>query len=334
MKRFSAFTLVSAALALVPVALLAEMDAPASRQPRIVSRPSAPGQTRSAQIVPHSPSAGFGYSTQLNIVTRVQGLSLYRTAVDITNNTTTNGVTALFQYCFTLNGVYRNCTAGQTIVLKSFDSFHTDDIIQYLGSIPGLLPAGAVVSSFGTFLVNFGGLPSGFGWEGTVTGRTYSPIDQAQPLAGTVAIAYPGSLFSESATGSLVAIARNTHFNPTEAGALRTNLGVTNTALFNGTDSVDFAVSFYDTATGALVGNALVPPHPLGVGEVYQFNDVWTAAQIPNTVESCIVFVDVTSTQGTNKLTIEGYVDILDGGTQDGAYFEFKCAAGCLPTGA
>jgi hypothetical protein len=331
MKRLSAFTLVSAALALAPLALLAEPAAPSGRQPRIVSRPS-PG-TRSAQRVPQSVSA-TGYSVQLNIVTRIQGLSFYRTAVDITNNTATDGVTASYQYCYTLNGVYKGCTASQSILLHNFDSFHTDDVIQYLGMTPGVLPGDAVTSSFGTFIVSFDGLPSNHGWEGTVTGRTYSPIDQANPLNGTVAIAYPGSLFFESATGSLVAIVRDTRPNPTEAGALRTNLGVTNTALFNTTPgaTVDFQVVFYDTVTGALVGNALIPPHPLEAGEVYQFNDVFSAAHIPNTVESCIVFVDITSPQGTNPDTIEAYVDILDGGTQDGAYFEFKCSAGC-PSG-
>lgn len=335
MKRFSALTFVSAALTLAPAVLLAGPDAQAGRQPRIVSRPAAPGQSRAAQMVSR-PAVAAGYSAQLNIVTRVQGLSLYRTAVDITNNTTADGVSATFQYCFTLTstGVYQGCTTGQTILLNHFDNFHQDDIIQYLGTIQGLLPAEAVNSSFGTFVVLFAGLPSNHGWEGTVTGRTYSPINQAQPLAGTVAIAYPGSLFFESATGSLVAIVRDTRPNPTEAGALRTNLGVTNTALFNATPgaTVDFRITFYDTVTGALVGNALIPPHPLAAGEVYQFNNVFDAAHIPSNVESCIVFVDVTSPQGSNPDTIEGYVDLLDGGTNDGAYFEFKCSAGC-PSG-
>jgi hypothetical protein len=334
MKRFSAFALVSAVLALAPVALLAEPDARAGRQPRIVSRPAAAGQIRRAEVVPKSVSQ-TGYSVQLNIVTRVQGLSFYKTAVDITNNTTTDGVTATFQYCFTLGGVYQGCTGPETIVLLSFDNFHQDDIIDYLGTIPGLLPPAAVSSSFGTFIVSFDGLPSNNGWEGTVTGRTYSPIDQAQPLAGTVAIAYPGSLFFESAEVTLVAIVRDTRPNPTEAGALRTNLGITNTALFNTTPgaTVDFQLTFYDTVTGNLVGNALIPPHPLEAGEVHQFNDVFSAAGIPNEVESCIVFVDVTSPQGANPDTIEGYVNILDGGTQDGAYFEMKCSVGC-PSGA
>lgn len=329
MKRFLGFALVSAVFALVPVVSLAETGAPMTRQPRVVSRPGPAGTAQVGRRV--GEATADGYSVQLNIVTRVVGLSFYRTAVDITNNTSTDGVTATYQYCYTTrDGVYRGCTAQASILLDHWDNFHTDDIIDYLGGQG--LPSDAADFSFGTFIVLFAGLPSNSGWEGTVTGRTYSPIDTAHPLNGTVAIAYPGSLFFESATATLVAIVRDTRPNPTEAGALRTNLGVTNTALFNTTQgaTVDFQITFYDTSTGSLVGNALIPPHPLEAGEVYQFNDVFRAAHIPSNVESCIAFVDITSPQGTFADTIEGYVDILDGGTQDGAYFEFKCAAGCL----
>jgi hypothetical protein len=40
-----------------------------------------------------------------------------------------------------------------------------------------------------------------------------------------------------------------------------------------------------------------------------------------------IVFADITA--GDPLVTIEGYINILDGGTQDGAYFEMKCSVGC-----
>ena len=331
MKRLRASAVACAVLALTSAASIAETGPRSGRQPRVVSRPAAAGKTQTAQRVPASVSA-TGFSAQLNIVTRVQGLALYRTAVDITNNTATDGVTATFQYCYTSGGAFQGCTPGQSIGLQPFDGFHQDDIVNYLGTL-GLLSADAQASSFGTFIVTFDGLPSGNGWEGTVLGRTYSALDQAHPLDGVVAIAYPGSLFFESATGSLVGLVRDTRPVPNDAGALRTNLGVTNTGLFNATvgATVDFQVSFYDTATGTLVGNVLQPPHPLKPGEVYQFNDVFTLAAIPSSVVSCIVFVDITSAQGVNPDTIEGYIDILDGGTQDGAYFEMKCSAGCGP---
>ena len=106
---------------------------------------------------------------------------------------------------------------------------------------------------------------------------------------------------------------------------------MTNTALYNdpGT-TLTFSIQFFDAATGLVVGNTLTPPHPIGVGEVFQFNDVFTAAQIPLDVTSCIAFVDITSPQGAKPDTIEAYVNVLDGGTNDGAYYEFKCSVGCL----
>lgn len=330
MKRFRDFALVSA-LALVAAASSAETGTLA-RQPRVVNRPGMDG---SPQIARKVATTASGYSVQLNIVTRIQGLSFYRTAVDITNNTAVDGVTASFQYCFTQNGAFGGCTTGTPINLLAYDNFHQDDIVGYLGT-QMLLPPGAADASFGTFIVTFSGLPSGVGWEGTVTGRTYSPVDQANPTNGTVAIAYPGSLFFESASGTLVGIVRDTRpLGPSQAGQLRTNIGLTNTGLVGTTPpSVTAQLSFYDVTQGSatnghLVGNVLTTPS-LAPGQVFQFNDVFTAAAIPSGVLSCIVFADVAiPNDGTG--TIEGYIDLLDGNTQDGAFFEMKCSVGCNP---
>ena len=330
MKRFRLFAMISAALAFLAVAAVstAETGTSLRRLPRVVARPGMNGSVQTGQRVGEATAAG--YSVQLNIVTRVVGASFYRTAVDITNNTSTDGVTASYQYCFTLNGQYQGCTTAQAIVLHNFDNFHTDDIIDYMGT-QGQLPPGASDASFGTFIVTFSNLPSNNGWEGTIVGRTYNAADNADPSKGTVAIAYLGSLFFESSQGTIQAIVRDTVPAPTDAGALRTNIGVTNTGLNNdpGT-SLDFAITFYNTDTGAIVGDQLVPPHPIQVGEVFQFNDVFTAAHIPTDVTSCIAFIDITSPQGAKPDTIEAYVNVLDAGTNDGAYYEFKCSVGCL----
>lgn len=332
MKRFRAAFLVSAVLGLVAAASPAETGTRLVRQPRAVTRPT--GKAQLAQRVGAATAAG--YSVQLNIVTRVVGASFYRTAVDITNNTSSDGVSANFQYCYTSGGTYNGCTNAAAINLNHFDSFHTDDIVDYLGQ-QSLIPPSAADSSFGTFIVTFDGLPSNNGWEGTLTGRTYNAADNANPDAGTVAIAYPGSLFFESSTASLVAIIRDTTVSgSTDAGALRTNLGVTNTALYNTTAgaTVNFTISFYDVTEGSATRETLVAqlaaPHPLAAGEVIQINNVFGAAHIPANVTSCIAFIDITSTQGTNPDTIEAYVNVLDAGTNDGAFFEFKCETGCL----
>ena len=167
----------------------------------------------------------------------------------------------------------------------AFDNFHTDDIVEYLGT-PRRIPPDAQASSFGTLLVTFNNVPSTFGWEGTVTARTYNPVSLANGLSGTVAIAYPGSLFFESANTTLVATIRDTRpVSPTPAaGALRTNLGITNTDL-NGVGPVDIDLSFFDVTEGSAtngqrVGNILAVDG-LQPGEVRQINNVWAVAGDP-----------------------------------------------------
>ena len=317
MKRLNLWVLSSVVLGLAAAPLAAANSKPSTR---VVTRKAADAAAPRVE----AKATAAAYSAQVNIVTRVQGTSFFRTAIDITNNTNTDGVAASVQYCYNLSGTF-GCTAqdGLVINLHPLDNFHTDDMVQYLGTIPGLLQPGAEAASFGTLLVTFQNLPSTFGWEGTVTARTYSPYDQSNPSLGTVAIAYPGSLFFESANTTLVATIRDTRSAPTDAGALRTNLGVTNTDL-NGVGPVNVALSFYDPSTGQAVGNVLTI-NGLAPGEVRQINNVWAAAGIPGTVQSAIVFADITGPT-TGFPTIEGYVNILDGGTQDGAYFEMKCA--------
>ncbi|MEX0878206.1 MAG: hypothetical protein WEB59_11595 [Thermoanaerobaculia bacterium] len=328
MKRPSVFALVPAALALAAAPLFAANGPAQGRGPRVVTRSPA-SAAKSARIDP-APATAATYSVQVNIVTRVQGTSFFRTAIDITNNTTTDNVTATFQYCYNLNNVYQ-CTPGETLTLLSFQSFHEDDFVQYLGTL-GVLAPGAEESSFGTLLVTFDGLPSGNGWEGTVTARTYNPYIVNGATVGTLAIAYPGSLFFESATGSLVGLIRDTQPAPTVAGALRTNLGITNTDV-DGVGPVSVQLSFYDVTensptNGQEVGTRINMAN-LEAGEVRQINNIFdeTQANIPSNVTSCIVFADITA--GDIAGTIEGYINILDGGTQDGAFFELKCSVGC-----
>ena len=325
MKRLSLGVLVSLVLGLAALPLAAENALNSNRATRVITRSSPSADVRAPQLEPKATAAA--YSAQVNIVTRVQGTSFFRTAIDITNNTDVDTVVAQVQYCYTLNGTYVGCTPTTDIPLLNLDNFHQDDIVQYLGTL-GVLQPGAEDLSFGTLLVTFQNLPSNFGWEGTVTARTYSPYNQADPNLGTVAIAYPGSLFFESANTTLVATIRDTRPAPTAAGALRTNLGLTNTDL-NGAGAVNVQLSFYDVTPGTptngfRVGN-FINVNNIQPGEVRQTNDVFTAAAIPDNVLSVIAFADVTS-PSTGFPTIEGYANILDGGTQDGAYFEMKCA--------
>lgn len=287
---------------------------------------------RGVPIRPEGASASaVSYSVEVPVVTRVVGSALFRTAIDISNNTSATPVAAHFQYSYNrVNGdgstsFFR--TPIQTINLLAFDNFHRDDFVQYLGTLPGALQPGADQASFGTLLVTFENLPSSQGWEGTVFARTYSPNPTG---AGTVAIAYPASLFFESANATLVATIRDTQLEASPpAGRLRTNIGIRNTDVRGSTLTVTVQLGFFDVTTGNAtngqrVGNLITIPN-LQPGEVRQINNIRAAAAIPNNVTAMLVFADVVGATATSP-TIEGYVNLLDGDTQDGAYFEMKCA--------
>lgn len=297
------------------------------------------GQThvvrRGGNVRPEAAStSAVSYSVEVPIVTRVVGRAFYRTAIDISNNTGSGTsaapVVARFQYSY--NRVNSDGTTSffrtpvQSVNLLAFDNFHTDDFVQYLGLFPGVLESGADQSSFGTLLVTFENLPSSAGWEGTVLARTYSLNPTG---AGTVAIAYPASLFFESANATLVATIRDTQTAPGVAGTLRTNIGIRNTDVRGTGLSVGVQLSFYDVtpgneSNGRLVGNVLSLAN-LQPGEVRQINDIRAKAAIPANVLGMLVFADVVGASASSP-TIEGYVNVLDENTQDGAFFEMKCA--------
>ncbi|HEY3203187.1 MAG TPA: hypothetical protein VGL03_05955 [Thermoanaerobaculia bacterium] len=320
MKRLHALVLVSAVLPLLAAPILGQ-TAPVKRM-SIARVESA--RTGVAHKSTSALCNGICYSAEVAVVTRVQGTAFFRTSIDISNNTT-QPITATFQYTYVFNNQVFH-TAAQTIQLAAVDNFHQDDIVQYLGVL-GLLQPGADQSSFGTFLVTFDNLPSKVGWEGTITARTYSPDPTG---IGTNGIAYPGTLFFESANQTLVGTIHDTRPAPTIAGALRTNLGVRNTDLNSLGDAnpVTVQVSFFDVTEGSAtngqqVGQTLQIAGLLP-GEVHQINDVFTTAQIPANVTACIVFVDVIAPT-TGFPTVEGYINILDDDTKDGSYFEMKC---------
>ncbi len=321
------------------VALCAALVLPAS----IATAGSTRVVRRGRAIQPNAASAAaVSYSVEVPVVTRIVGTALFRTAIDISNNTASGTsaapVVAKLQYSYNRTNsdgsvsFFRtpdpNSAQGQAmrINLLAFDNFHTDDFVQYLGTLPGVLQPGADQSSFGTLLITFEGLPSAQGWEGTVFARTYSLNPTG---AGTVAIAYPASLFFESANATLVATIRDTQTAPSVAGTLRTNIGIRNTDIRGTAQSVGVQLSFYDvtpgnTTNGQRVGNVLTLSN-LQPGEVRQFNNIRAAAAIPDNVLGMLVFADVVGASASSP-TIEGYVNILDGGTQDGAFFEMKCA--------
>jgi len=253
-----------------------------------------------------------------------------RTSVDISNNTSSDGVNAVLQYCYSAAGAWAGCTTQQSIPLQHFSNFHQDDIVGYLGSL-GLLPQSAVADSTGTLLVTFSNLPSQQGWEGTVSASTYNRVSEVDPLRGTVGCGIQPSLFFESATGSLVGTARFTvPSRSAEAGSISSTLGIHNTDATNAPapKTVTVDVTLYDPATGLPVGSALTLSN-IAPGELRLIDDIFTAAGVPTNVTTVIVFADTRNTSGSGP-TIEGFILDQDTDSLDTRYHEMKCAAGCF----
>lgn len=285
-------------------------------------------QTAERQGIIRQNISATSYSVEVPVVARIQGTAFFRTLVAFSNNTNKNGVTASYQFSYTCfssscspaNGFYR--TTVQTITLPALGSFQQDDFVDFMNS-QGLLQPGAEQGTFGTLLVTFNNLPSSNGWEANVVARTYNRLVEADATQGTVGFAYNASLFFDSAHVTLVGFARDTKSSPTLAGKLRTNVGVRNTDVCGTNQSMTVDVTFYDTATGQRVGSVFTLT--LRPGELQQIPDIWTAAAIPSTVNSVIVFAD--SRNGSlSTPTMEGFVNIVEGfNTQDAAFFTMLC---------
>lgn len=256
--------------------------------------------------------------------------SFLRTSVDISNNTSTDGVTATLQYCYSSAGAFAGCTPQRAISLAHFDNFHQDDIVGYLGSL-GDLPQAAVADSSGTLLVTFAGLPSQQGWEGTVAANTYNRVSEVDPQRGTVGCGQQVSLFFQSATATLVGTARDTATAQTtsaEAGSMTSTLGIHNTDAKGTGQNVTVDVTLYDPTTGLATGNP-VTLSDIAPGELRFIDDLFSAAGVPTSVSNAIVFVDTHNTTTTSP-TVEGFILDQDTNSLDTRYHEMSCASGCF----
>jgi hypothetical protein len=277
--------------------------------------------TKSGRPIPASKAARL-ITPNANVVT----------SVDISNNTTTVGVNASIQFCYSSAGAFAGCTdpTRSVVSLGQYDTFHQDDIVGYLGSL-GVLPSSAVADSVGTLLVTFTNLPSQQGWEGTVSASTYNRVSEVDALRGTVGCGVQPSLFFESATASLVGTARDTFPAPSAlAGSISSTLGIHNTDAisFTGDQNVTVDVTLYDPATGAVVGNPITLSN-IAPGELRLVDDLFATAGVPPNVTTVIVFADTRNTSVTSP-TIEGFILDQDTDSLDTRYHEMKCASGCF----
>ncbi len=276
------------------------------------------------------------YSEELGAISRVQGSKFFLSSVDFINNTT-GSIDAVYQFTYSCapscGGANFFRTTPTVIALDGLGSFHRDDFIDYMNT-QSLLQPGADAGAVGTLLVTFDKLLSCDGWEGNVVARNYNHIDQADPTSATVGFTSSGSLFFDSADTTLIGYARDTKSAPSEAGTLRSNLGVHNTDIDSTGNNVSLTLTFFDAVTGNKVGDTDTTRFAsLQPGEVRQVSDIWATEHIPSTTNQVIVFVDNPAGMLGTTPTFEGFVTIIDGGagttgiaTQDSAAFEMRCA--------
>src|SRR6476620_2603105 len=122
------------ACAVALVAAVTTLSAPVlSAAPTRVLQRGSSVRTASAS------TSAVSYSVEVPVVTRVVGTALFRTAIDISNNTA-SAVSVRYQFSYNrINGGGFFRTPVQTLSLRPFDNFHSDDFVSFLGTIPGAL---------------------------------------------------------------------------------------------------------------------------------------------------------------------------------------------------
>ena len=212
----------------------------------------------------------------------IQGAgAFYRTAVDITNNTQRTA-SSRESSTATERGLPGLCTHPAAVIpLAAVDNFHTDDMVEFLAiwacsrRAPWTTPSARCSSPSTTFRPTSAGRAR--------PRRALQRVNEANP-ARDRRIAYPGSLFFESATQSVVVV-RDTSPPARPTGSLRTNLGVRNTDLAD-TDapvSVDVASTTSPRAARRTGRRSATPctVNDLQPGEVHLINNVFVAAADP-----------------------------------------------------
>jgi len=285
------------------------------------------GADTETEALASGPAVGLGVN--LAAVGRLigSGNTLFKTAIDVTNNTgtaaqidfyfdgTSAGAPVAVDGSISSAGALVAQGAGGTV--PGHRNVHFDDFVDAIVQA-GLLPAAVETNGvIGSALFVFGGF--GKSGQGAVTARFYN-----DGCGGTVGQAINGREITTSEPTKLVVTARNT---VGEAGPqLYTNLFVNNTGLTptgSGAASADnIVVSAFSGKTGAAVGKALTitglnPGATAVVG-------VFSQLSIPASEDTVILTINVTS--GTSA--IDAVAVAIDATTHDGT--TTKAASGAF----
>jgi hypothetical protein len=271
-----------------------------------------------------------GVAINLPIVGRLTGAgnTLFRTAVDISNNSDADvrvdfyldgqdlgtGAAIIANGSISGSGDIGAFAQGQP--MRGRSNAHFDDFVDALARA-GTISTNAFLGS--VLFIFDGRTKSG---ECAVTSRFYNAF-----AGGNVGVALKGREITTNEPQRLVATVLDTRGNNAGAPEIYPNLFINNVGVAAGgadepADSVDVEISAVSNATGQAIGKTLtiadVPP-----GRTVVISDVLGALGIPTSVERTIlVFARVRSGNGA----IQGVISQVDVITRDGAVFDMSRA--------
>ncbi len=281
-----------------------------------------------------SPTAkAIGTGINVPVVGRLigGGNTLFLTAIDVSNNTTTPT-----QVDFYLDG--QDLTSGTVVALNGSigsggnlvaqgtggtmrgpSSVHFDDFVDALIQ-SNLLPATIRTNGFlGSVLFVFNGYSKS--GQAAVTARFYNAFG-----GGFVGVSLKGREISTNEPQSLVATVLDTRGNSTGAPQIYPNMFINNTGLTPDASGVAAPVTVQISAISNSTGQPIGTPitiTDLGPGRTASISQVLNALQIPPGTETTVlVFARVIS----GNAAIEGLISQVDAVTKDGAAFEMSRA--------
>ena len=260
------------------------------------------------------------------------GNTLFRTAVDVTNNTNSpvvidfylDGTDGATGAGIVANGSITSSggigVRGQGGAVRSRFNAHFDDFVDALiqaGRIPDTLRANGFI---GSVLFVFNGRDKA--GQAAVTARFYNAFG-----GGNVGVALKGREITANEPQQLVATVLDTRGSSNGAPQMYPNLFVNNTGIAAGgshdvAGPVTVEISAISNTTGQAIGTPIIITD-LQPGRTASIGQVLNALQIATSVERTIlVFVRVTS----GNAAIQGLISQVDDVTRDGALFEMSRA--------
>jgi len=276
-------------------------------------------------------AAASGLGINVPLVARLigAGSTLYRSSVDVANNSTLSA-----QVDFYLDGVDLATSAaishagsisssgalvaqGAGGLMRSKSNVHYDDFVDALLTA-GLLPPNIENDGFiGSVLFVFNGLTKSGQAEAKV--RFFSDFQ-----GGTIGQALRGHEITGAEPQSLVASVRDSRGKP--GPQLYANLFINNTGLTPSgapaSGAVGVKVQAYANSSGLPVGTPLNTN--IGLGQTVGVNDVLHTLAVPASEDTVLVFITVTS----GNAAIAGVQAQVDQTTRDGSVMDIGRADG------